>query len=473
VGQTAKNVKLTKRVIDGADLSRGRHYLWDSELRGFGIQIEATGTKTYFVRYRTQGHGRDGTRRFYKLGRHGDLTPDAARELAKSVLGRIAAGDDPAGDRVADRRTQVTRRDAITVKELGELFLKEHAESRRRIRTAENYEILLRRHINPRIGGLAASEVSRTAVAQLHLDMKDTPANANRVLAVMSSMYTFASKRSLVPEGFNPVRGVEKYREEGRERYLTGDELQRLSAALIDAETVGIPWRIDATNPKSKHTPKIWKDQRQLSDPFAVAAIRLLLFTGARLREILHLQWAHVDIERGLLFLPESKTGKKTIVLNSASSGILQQLRAPACHVTPGREGYVIRSTSDGPRADLKRPWAAISHHAALDGVRLHDLRHTFAPIGAGASLGLPLVGKLLGHSQPQTTARYAHLDADPLRRAANLIGDHLTTAMNVQPTREADASTQVDAAQRDNSTSATLLQNNEQSQPLWTDLVQ
>ena len=251
------------------------------------------------------------------------------------------------------------------------------------------------------------------------------------MLAVISSMYSFAAKRGLVPEGFNPAKGIEKYREESRERYLTSEELLRLSHALIEAETVGIPWVIDTANPKAKHTPKAWKGQREIVDPYAVAAIRLLLFTGARLREILDLTWKHVDLERELLFLPDSKTGKKTIVLNAAALEILQQLRPTVTADKARLEGFVIKGlVDDQPRADLKRPWTAIRRHADLEGVRLHDLRHTFASIGAGANLGLPVVGKLLGHSQPQTTARYAHLDADPLRRAANIIGDHLSAAM-------------------------------------------
>ena len=194
-----------------------------------------------------------------------------------------------------------------------------------------------------------------------------------------------------MPEGVNPARGIEKFREEGRERYLTSEELQQLGSALIETESVGVPWVIDETNPKSKHTPKVWKEQRPVADPGAVAAIRLLLFTGARLREILHLERTQVDIERGLLFLPDSKTSKKTIVLNGSVLAVLEQLRVNASVKGARPTGFVIKGLSDDkPRADLKRPWEAIRRHARLDGVRMHDLRHTFASIGAGSSLGLP-----------------------------------------------------------------------------------
>ena len=147
------------------------------------------------------------------------------------------------------------------------------------------------------------------------------------------------------------------------------------------------------------------------------------MFTGARLQEILTLQWSYIDFERGLINLPDSKTGRKTIVMSAATIDLLSDRERRGAFVIPGAD--VGRS-----RSGLKKPWRAIQRHAGLEGVRIHDLRHTFASIGAGASLGLPIVGKLLGHSQPATTARYAHLDADPLRRASNVIGDHLTAAL-------------------------------------------
>ena len=426
-----KGVKLTKRVIDQASGERGRHYIWDCELRGLGVQVEKSGTKTYFVRYRPKGQGRDGARRFYKLGRHGDLTPDEAREQAKRVLGAVAEGRDPVIELKATRAEELRRHAAPKIRDLGQLFLDGHVRAKRKLLTQLSYELILRRHIYPAIGEASLCSVSRSDLVDLHLKKKNSSPVANRMLAVISSMYSFAAKRGLVPEGFNPAKGIEKFREEGRERYLTSEELLRLSQALIEAETVGVPWVIDATNPKSKHTPNAWKGQREIVDPHAVAAIRLLLFTGARLREILDLTWKHVDLGRELLFLPDSKTGKKTIVLNAAALEILQQLRQTVAADRARLEGFVIKGlVDDQPRADLKRPWTAIRRHADLEGVRLHDLRHTFASIGAGASLGLPVVGKLLGHSQPQTTARYAHLDADPLRRAANIIGDHLSAAM-------------------------------------------
>ena len=161
-------------------------------------------------------------------------------------------------------------------------------------------------------------------------------------------------------------------------------------------------------------------------DPFAVAAIRLLILTGARLREILHAQWSEVDFGRGFLLLADSKTGKRPVYLSAAALSILSAL--PRIEGNP----HIIAGAKDGaPRADPKKPWAAVTKAAGLEGVRLHDLRHSFASIGAGASMGLLVIGKLLGHSQAATTHRYAHFDADPLRRAVDTIGATITAAMN------------------------------------------
>lgn len=428
-----RTIRICKRVVDAIDVARGRHQLWDGELKGFGIQIEASGTKTYIVRYRPKGLGRDGPRRFLKLGRHGALTPDEARNQARAILGQVAAGNDPAALQAAAREDVVRQRAALTVRELADLFLTQHVEPKRKPTTAKGYRSALDCHVFPRLGTKVAAKVVRTDVAALHLAMRSNGSSANRVLAIVSSMYSFGSKLGLVPEGFNPARSIEKYREQGRERYLSGEELQRLGAAISEGETVGIPWDLDPSHPQAKHVPKSWKGQREKLDAYAAAALRLLILTGARLREILNLRWREVDLERGLLLLPDSKTGRKTIVLSDAALSVIRGL-IPVTGLTIAEKasGYVIKGASDDkPRADLKKPWAAVQRRSGLYGVRLHDLRHTFASIGAGASLGLPIVGKLLGHSQPQTTARYAHLDADPLRRATNIIGDHLVAAMS------------------------------------------
>jgi integrase len=169
------------------------------------------------------------------------------------------------------------------------------------------------------------------------------------------------------------------------------------------------------------------ENRRVKIDAYAAAALRLLLFTGARLREILHLKWEQVDFERGLLFLADSKTGKKAIVLNAPALAVLNGLERVGQYVIAGE-------SLEKPRADLKRPWTLIRLRAGLEGLRIHDLRHTYASFGAGGGLGLPIIGKLLGHAQASTTARYAHLDSDPLRRASESIASRISVAMGEGP---------------------------------------
>jgi integrase len=254
--------------------------------------------------------------------------------------------------------------------------------------------------------------------------MRDMPYQANRTMATISAVWNWAAKRDEVTFADNPARGVERYAERGREGYLTREELARLGDALREGETIGLSFSVDETKPNAKHAPKA-HNRRVKMDPFAVAAMRLLILTGARLREILDAQWQQLDLERGVLFLADSKTGKKPLYLSAAAQAVLAAI--PRIKGNP----HIIAGAVEGaPRADLNKPWRAVRRAAKLEGVRIHDLRHSFASFGAGASLGLPIIGKLLGHSQAATTHRYAHLDADPLRRAIETIGATIDAAM-------------------------------------------
>jgi integrase len=242
-------------------------------------------------------------------------TPTAARRRTKIALGQVAAGRDPALERAKAREAEAAKQiKPMTIEELGKLFLDEAITPRRKPATASSYETLLRVHFYPQFDKRPAVELTRIEIRAHHARMKNQRTTANRVLAVVGSMYSFAARQGIVPEGFNPSRGIEKYKEQGRERYLKDHELKRLGQTLIDAETVGIPWVLNALTTKAKHRPLL---TRSLVDRHAVAALRLLIFTGARLREILNLRWERVDLDRGLLLLLDSKTGKKTIVLKS------------------------------------------------------------------------------------------------------------------------------------------------------------
>lgn len=412
-----ERVKLTKRIVDASEPRAGRYTIFDNVIPGFGLRVYPSGAKSWVFEYRPGEGGRRVAKRRITIGAVGDFTPDAARKLADAYRSSVKTGHDPQGDKSRQRK-------AVTVSELANSFLADHVEVKRKASTKVHYEDVLNRLVAPKIGKLKAKDVTRADIARLHLANKATPFQANRILAIVGSMYGFGAKHGLVPEGMNPARGVERYKEEGRERYFSTDELERLGAAIRKAETEGIPWRIDPRK-KTKHVPK----EKRVTNigEYGAAALRLLIFTGARLGEILSLKWEHVDLERGLLNLPDSKTGKKVIVLNAPALEVLANLTCTGIYVIAGES---VGTKDEKPRSDLKRPWAMVKREAGLEGVRLHDLRHNFAAFGAGGGLGLPIIGKLLGHTQPQTTARYAHLDSDPLRNAANAIGSTLAAAM-------------------------------------------
>jgi integrase len=406
--------KLTKRIADDAAPSRLRYIVWDTVLPGFGVRVAPRGTKTFILRYRPK-FGRSAPKRFMTLGRFGPVTVEEARAKAMKIIGAVADGHDPAA-------TLRENRNAITVEEAVREFLAGHVAIKRKAKTLASYRHALSRHIIPGLGKKKIQDVTKADVIKLHTSKSSTPAAANYAMAALGSLYTWAARQGYVPEYFNPTRRIDKFRENRRERFLTTAELQRLGDALREAETAGLQWDVDETKPTAKHAPKLSKRLTVVS-PFAVAAIRLLLFTGCRLREILDLRWEHVDFERGVLFLPDSKTGRKTVLVGAPALRVLSGLPRVGPYVIAG-------SDPEKARTDLKRPWNAIRRRARLEGVRIHDLRHSYASVGAGAGLGLPVIGRLLGHTQPSTTARYAHLADDPLRRASETIAARIAAAM-------------------------------------------
>ena len=407
--------KLTKRIIDAAEPQSRRFVLWDSQLAGFGIRVTPAGVKTFILRYRPRGTS---VKRYMTLGRWGPLTVDQARERTKEILGAVAAGKDPATDAASLRR-------AATLERVCAEFLSEHVAAKRKPRTAESYRHALHHHVLPKLGKRKIHEVTHLDIEKLHLGLASTPPMANYVVAVLASMFSWAARRGHLAMDHNPAKRIERYEEEGRERFLDNDEMLRLGAALHAAETTGIPWNVDLAKPTAKHAPKA-KNRFTLIDPFAVAAIRLLTLSGCRVREILDLQWAHVDIVQGGLVLPASKTGRKIVLLGAPALQVLSSLPRVGRYVFPGNE-------ADKPRADLKRPWTAIKKEAGLEGLRLHDLRHTFASVGANAGLGLQVVGKLLGHAQPRSTQRYFHFSEAYTRAASEQISEKIAAAMAVR----------------------------------------
>lgn len=410
-------IKLTKRSVDAAEPRATRYTIFDSAISGFGLRVFPSGEKSWVYEYRPGEGGRRTAKRRTTIGKASDVTADQARRVADGLRAAVKTGGDPQSDKARQR-------EALTVDDLAADFLRDHVSAKRRTSTKAHYEDVLRRLVLPKLGGRKAKDITRGDIARVHLAHSNTPFQANRILAIVGSMYGFGGRQGLVPEGVNPARGIERFREEPRERLLSVLELERLGIAIRQAETTGVPWTIDKSK-KTKHVPT--KLRQTTIGEHAAAALRLLIFTGARLREVLHLKWEHVDLDRGLLLLPESKTGKKTIVLNAPALTVLAKLTRVGTYVIAGESAGI---DGEKPRADLKRPWAVVSRCASIEGVRLHDLRHNFAAFGASGGMGLPIIGKLLGHTQPQTTARYAHLDADPLRRAADTIGASIAAAI-------------------------------------------
>jgi integrase len=283
--------------------------IWCVKPRGFGVRRQRRDA-VYMIKARIQER-----QRFITIGVHGKpWTPETARKRAVELFGIIAAGGDPASERDAQKA-------AVTVEAFFERYLKEHAQPKKKPSSAAADERNFRRHIRPEIGHLKLRDVTRSDLVKLHSGMQSRPIAGNRCLALLSHMFSMAEIWGIVPETANPCRRIQRYREEARERFLTTDELQRLGDALREAETVGVPWDVDLHRPGAKHLAKE-ENRRTIIGPHAIAAIRLLLFTGARLREILGLRWEWIDLDRGVIFLPDSKTGKKSIVLGAPAISV-------------------------------------------------------------------------------------------------------------------------------------------------------
>ncbi len=386
-------IRITKTAVDAVEPGAVDAYLWDDDLSGFGLKVTPADRKVYIVQYRLGG--RKGRTRRVTIGQHGELTPTAARLEAKRLLGEVALGRDPASDR--DRAKADKALTAVL-----DQFMTEHVNSKRKASTAREYQRIAKLYIVPRLGRRLIGDIKRQDVAKLHHELASKPYQANRTLALLSKFFNWAEKHGLRPDGSNPCRHIEKYREQRRERFLSEAELARLGDALREAE------------------------RHNSATPWTIAAIRLLIFTGARLGEILMLEWDHVDEEHGLLILPDSKTGKKAIRLNAPARQVLEGI--------PRLEGnrFVICGDRPGRNlVNLQKPWRRIRKAAGLDSVRIHDLRHSFASVGASSGQSLIVIGKMLGHSQPATTARYAHLGDDPVRAASDAIGARIAAAMD------------------------------------------
>lgn len=331
-----------------------------------------------------------GRQKFITVGPHGPITAEQARIRAFEILSEAKGGGDPMREFDESRRSP-------TMRGLGERFLLEHALLRCKPSTQAEYKRSVELFINPKIGGRKVSDIERRDIAELHHSLSQIPYQANRTLGVLSKMFGLAEVWGLRADGSNPCRHVKKYVERKRERFLSDEEFSRLGAAINEAE----------------------RNETETSS--AINAIRLLVLTGCRLGEILKLEWAHVNLKGRELRLPESKTGAKIVHFGDAAAEVLKNIKKVDANP------YVIFGARPGAHlTDLQHPWRRIRASAGLDDVRIHDLRHSFASSALALGEGLPMIGKLLGHTQVQTTARYAHLANAPIKAAAARVSDRI-----------------------------------------------
>lgn len=398
-----ESIKIMKRTVDALKLSGVRYVVWDTNIPGFGVRVGTTGAKTYIMKYRVGG-GRAGRVRWGVIGHHGALTPDQAREIARRWAAEVAAGGDPAGEKIA-------KRNSPTVAELMAEYLKNHVQMRNKPSTAAYISDLVQRIIcKDLLAKLKVADVSEADIAHFHARLAKTPTTANRVRSALSKAFALAETWGYREKHSNPCAGVHKYRENSRERFLAPAEFAALGEALGAADR-GELVLIEGDEPKPVRVSK-----------WAIAAIRLLIFTGARRGEILGLRWEWIDWQAGRANLPDSKTGRKPLMLPPAALEVLEGLERPE-----SGKGFVIRggdySDPETPLVNLKDPWGTIRKAANLPDVRLHDLRHSFASVMVAGGTSLPVIGALLGHRDVKTTARYAHLATDPLKTAADQAG--------------------------------------------------
>lgn len=369
-------------VVDLPAPEAGNKLFYDDDLKGFACRVTSTGKRSFVLNYWVPGRERRIT-----IGAYPAWTVAAAREEAKALRQRIDKGEDPMADRHEERA-------APTIDDLAKDYEERHAA---RKRTGAADVATLHRFILPALGKFKVRDVTHRQIEDFHRDRsKTSPTQANREVALLSKMFALAMKWNFRED--NPAKGIERNPEERRTRYLSGDELQRLSAVLLN------------------------HPNRQSAN-----AIRLLLLTGARRGEMLSATWPQFDLATGVWVKPSSHTKQKKehrVPLSAPALQLLSEMKteSESEFLFPGRDTPVAQ-------AGIKSFWQSVCKAAEITDCHVHDLRHTYASILASAGLSLPIIGALLGHTQAQTTARYAHLMDDPLRAATERAGVVLEAA--------------------------------------------
>lgn len=420
--------RLTKTIVERLEPRAAEYVEWCGKLSGFGCRVWPTGRKVFIAFYRAGGRGSPARKK--TIGTYGTLTVEEARREAEKYLASAQLGQDLVGE-------EREAKGEMTVSQLCDEYL-EHGVALKKPSTVATDVGRINGHIRPLLGRKKIGAITRKDIERFLNDVakgktaKDTrtekgrsivkggKGTATRTVRLLGGIFTYAVNQGYLET--NPRHGVKLFKDGAKERFLTQEEIDRLGQTLIEAETIGLSWHFK-DDAHSKHRPKADENLREKISPHVTGAIRLLLLTGCRLREILDLRWVEVDFERKLLDLPDSKTGRKVVYLSDAAIEVLESLPQIGTYVVLGK-------SPDKPRSDLKRPWERISRHAGLEDVRLHDLRHTFASVSVASGMSLPMIGALLGHKSTSTTARYAHLTDDPLRRALNNMSTKLEGAI-------------------------------------------
>ena len=379
--------RISRRTVEALKVERDTIF-WDSELAGFGVRVHPTGRKVYIAQTRADGKAA----KRVTVGRHGVITADEARRRAALIVSRIKAGEEAIPEPMAAKPAG-----GATVGELAERWLEQHVAVRCKPKTESMYRLVVAKYILPAFGRRPALALGHREVTAFHHSLSAKPVMANHVVDTLSRIWNAAEDRGDVPEATNPCRPVAKNRERKRERFLTDAEFRRLGRVLDEAETCkGV----------SVH---------------AVAAIRLLLLTGCRKGEILNLRWSEVDLAANELRLPDTKTGPRTISLSPEAASVLSAIPHVDGNpfVIPGKiRGKAMRNLND--------PWDIVCERAGLTDMRLHDCRHSYASRALALGESLPMIGRLLGHTQVETTARYAHLAEDSVKESAARVADSI-----------------------------------------------
>ncbi|BDU77982.1 tyrosine-type recombinase/integrase [Mesoterricola sediminis] len=449
---------LTDSLVRGLEPGEKNYSVWDAKQPGFGCQVTPAGVKSYVFKWVLSGK-----QGWLTIGQTPAWNADRARKYAAQLREEVDNKRDP-------RRLRLDELEAPTMAKLMDDYFEKHVLRKNKPRTQSEAQTNIR-IIKERLGALKVKDCTDTDVQVKLMDaLEDTPIRANRARAALSVAFGLAELWKWRPQNSNPCALVSKYPENPRKRFLATEELQELGAEL---------------------------GQREACWPYSVAAVRLLIFTGARKDEVLGMKWADIDLERRQVRITEHKTsgtmGDKYLPLNGGALDVLgfqldkegqlvldgkgrPRRRPGALPRVLGNPFVLVGSGREDPShpdrrlpwhlMDLQGPWkvireavsvkltsakkvAAWKKWAALPApdrlkspmeapgimdVHLHDLRHTFGAFGAGSGLSLPLIGGLLGHSQASTTQRYAHLAPSPLQEASEGISARLAAAMKKAP---------------------------------------